>query len=120
MIGQITYIYLTLLKCEIYTILFQLYLKAISEDMPCGMFIRRRASKMIDGVLRSNLSFIREYPGVFSKAATDWLAWVETTEGGSIKHARNGGEYRVTTKIFVDGYCSDSNTIYQVCLNSKF
>ena len=92
----------------------------MSEDMPCGMFIRRRASKTIDGVLRSDLPFIREYPGVFSKAATDWLAWVETTEGVSIKHARNGGEYRVTTKIFVDGYCSDSNTIYQVCLNSKF
>ena len=40
--------------------------------MPCGMFIRRRASKMIDGVLRSNLSFIRESGRVLLQLRQKW------------------------------------------------
>ena len=47
--------------------------------MPCGLYIRRR---------REN-SFMREYPAELSKIATDWLAYVEVTEGITIQHNRN-------------------------------
>ena len=69
---------------------------------------------MIDGEVVTDLPFFREYPTAFSKVATDWLAWVESEEGVAIQHARSGGEYRVTPKIAVDGYCKDTNTVYQV------
>ena len=69
---------------------------------------------MIDGEVVGDLPFYREYPTAFSQVATDWLAWVESVERVAIQHARSGGEYRVTPKIAVDGYCKDTNTIYQV------
>ena len=67
-----------------------------SQEMPCGMYIRRRADE----------NFTREYPGPLSSTATDWLANLEHDQGLEIRHARNSGEFRVGTRqIPVDGYC---------------
>ncbi len=66
------------------------------QEMPCGFYIRRRAQN----------NFIREYPGPVSFVATEWLSDLEHEEGINIKHARNGGEFRVGPRqIPVDGYC---------------
>ena len=76
----------------------------ITQPMPCGMYIRRREST----------NFYKEYPTAISKASTDWLAYVEESEGISIQHNRNDVEYRVgLRKIPVDGYHVDSNTVFQ-------
>lgn len=67
-----------------------------SQEMPCGMFIRRRSEE----------NFKKEYPLPHSAVSTEWLAHVENTQNVEIQHARNLGEYRVGTKrIPVDGYC---------------
>lgn len=42
-----------------------------------------------------------------------WLDYVSVTEDIAIQHARNGtGEFKVNG-TYVDGYCAETNTIYQ-------
>lgn len=44
----------------------------------------------------------------------DWLTKVERDIGYPIQHALNVGEFQIPhTRIFVDGYCSTTNTIYE-------
>ena len=71
--------------------------------MPCAMYIRRRSENL----------FKKEYPFPLSCAATDWLAYIESSEGLTIQHLRNGSEFKIDNKIFVDGFCAASNTVYQ-------
>ena len=67
-----------------------------SQNMPTGVFIRRRAEK----------NFTREYPTPTSAVATEWLANLEHTAGLVIQHNRNNSEYRVGVKnVPVDGFC---------------
>ena len=62
--------------------------------MPCGMPLRRKAP-----------DFIVQYPTPISKAAGEWLSWLEQRQGLNIQHARNGGEVRLgPKKIPVDGF----------------
>ena len=74
--------------------------------MPTGLFIRRRAEN----------NFIKEYPSPWFQKATNWLAHIEVTENRLIQHARNNAEYRIkigSRLIPVDGYCKQTNTVYQ-------
>lgn len=67
-----------------------------SQEMPCGMFIRRKSEE----------NFTREYPLPYSAASTEWLANIEYTQHIQIDHARNVGEYRIGPKRMpVDGFC---------------
>lgn len=50
----------------------------------------------------------------FSRRCVDWLNSIEKTEGVHIQHAKNMGEYRIPgTRYKADGYCKDTNTIYE-------
>lgn len=54
--------------------------------------------------------------GNYSKQSIAWLHYIALTENIRIIHAENEGEYyiRLSNKRFpVDGYCSESNTVYQ-------
>ena len=51
--------------------------------------------------------------GVSFKALT-WLEYIATTENIHIQHAANSGEYNIpTTKYRVDGFCKETNTVYE-------
>jgi len=49
-----------------------------------------------------------------SKLAIAWLAEVAARDGVEIRHAENGGEYKIpSTRYEVDGYCDSTNTVYE-------
>ena len=49
-----------------------------------------------------------------SKKALEWLRSIEEKENITIQHAENGGEYKIPgTKFKADGYCKETNTIYE-------
>lgn len=51
--------------------------------------------------------------GVSFKALT-WLEHIATTTGIHIQHAANGGEYKIpNTNYRVDGFCKETNTVYE-------
>ena len=81
-----------------------LYLWALMEDMPTGHFTRRKAASQFKPV-RS------QKHGVM---AAEWLDWVAQSIGAHIVHKFNGSEKRVgLRKIPVDGFCQETNTVYQ-------
>lgn len=50
----------------------------------------------------------------FSYKAIQWMDFISETENIYIQHAGNIGEYRVpNTNYYVDGYCKETNTIYE-------
>lgn len=50
----------------------------------------------------------------YSNKAIRWITSITKTISKNIQHAENGGEYRVpTTRWFVDGFCEETNTIYE-------
>lgn len=50
----------------------------------------------------------------FSNAAIEWLDWVADHTAVRIQHMLNDKEFRVPgTSFKVDGYCADTNTIYE-------
>ena len=50
----------------------------------------------------------------FSKMQIEWLDYTAQFHGVSIQHARNGGEHKIkTTKWQADGYCEETNTVYE-------
>jgi len=54
--------------------------------------------------------------GPWSRAALSWLASVERKLGRRIRHAKNGGEYRIPgvgRKLLVDGWDPETGTIYE-------
>jgi hypothetical protein len=54
--------------------------------------------------------------GPWSRAALSWLASVERKLGRKIRHAKNGGEYRIPgvgRKLLVDGWDPETGTIYE-------
>lgn len=53
-------------------------------------------------------------PARFSRLAIDWLENIMKTEHIFIQHAKNKGEYHIpTTRYKADGYCSETNTVYE-------
>ncbi len=72
------------------------YSGCMAEQMPCGMFVRRK---------REN-RFFKEYPTATSHIASEWLSYVEDSNNVILQHARRGGEYRIGQwNIAVDGFC---------------
>ncbi|XP_067669969.1 uncharacterized protein [Haliotis asinina] len=52
--------------------------------------------------------------GQYSLISIQWLEWLIHSHDRHIQHALNEGEYLIPgTKYKVDGYCRDSNTVYQ-------
>jgi hypothetical protein len=50
----------------------------------------------------------------FSKEQIKWLTFIEKKENIKIQHAKNDGEYKIPkTKYKADGYCKETNTIYE-------
>lgn len=50
----------------------------------------------------------------FSKSQIEWLTFIEKLQGIKIQHAMNDGEYKIkTTKWKADGYCKETNTIFE-------
>ena len=49
----------------------------------------------------------------YSKAQMTWILFIEKYYNIKIDHAENGGEYKITTRMKADGYCEDTNTIYE-------
>jgi hypothetical protein len=53
-------------------------------------------------------------PSNFSRMAIAWLESIADVDGIYIQHAMNGGEFTLPgTKNKVDGYCSETNTVYE-------
>ena len=44
-----------------------------------------------------------------------WLMYREQTDGCTIKHTRNGREYRIPElpRLSVEGFCAETRTIYE-------
>lgn len=49
----------------------------------------------------------------FSKAQIEWLESIIITDKIFIQHATNGGEYNIPSIGKVDGYCKETNTVYE-------
>lgn len=50
----------------------------------------------------------------YSKISIQWLNYMAIKHKNSIQHAETQGEYRIpNTRYLVDGYCKDTNTIYE-------
>lgn len=50
----------------------------------------------------------------YSRSCIKWLDSVSKFSGAVIQHALNGGEYKIPgTRYRADGYCADTNTIYE-------
>jgi hypothetical protein len=50
----------------------------------------------------------------YSQKAIKYLQFISTLNQINIRHAENGGEYRILTTIYkADGYCEETNTIYE-------
>lgn len=67
----------------------------------------------IGNYLRQHEIEIRHAIG-FSIKSIQWLESIMEKEGIFIQHAMNGGEYRIPgTRYRVDGYCQETNTVYE-------
>ena len=80
-----------------------LYLWAIGQAMPVGRFLIRRAET----------DFRADQPRDLYMSQFDYLEWVATRDNVRIRHAMNSkSEFRVGPYP-VDGFCAETNTIYQ-------
>lgn len=51
---------------------------------------------------------------LYSKQQIEWLNFLQKYYGINIQHACNDGEYKIPeTRYHADGFCSDTNTIYE-------
>lgn len=48
-----------------------------------------------------------------SKSAVQWLEFISHKEGIQIQHSANGYGEKKFGGIFVDGYCAETNTVFQ-------
>jgi hypothetical protein len=50
----------------------------------------------------------------YSQMCIDWLKYIENKNNIYIQHSEKEGEFRISkTKYKVDGYCKDTNTVYE-------
>ena len=49
----------------------------------------------------------------FSKISMQWLHWRSNVDNVYIQHAMNGGEHFIPSVGKVDGFCKDTNTVYE-------
>ncbi|KAJ8020607.1 hypothetical protein HOLleu_40243 [Holothuria leucospilota] len=78
-----------------------LYLWAIMQNMPTGPYLRRREE--------TGFKLEKSRP-----VSLEWLQWKAYVENVFIRHQGNDKEKRVgLRRIPVDGFCRDTNTVYQ-------
>ncbi len=81
-----------------------LYLWALTQDMPTGWFVRRKAEDDFEPK--------KSHPQ--SRDAVEWLEWTMAKQGIEIRHAFNGKEKRLGRRqLPVDGWCKATQTVYQ-------
>lgn len=50
----------------------------------------------------------------YSRMCASWLNAIQQQTGTTIRHALNGGEFRIpSTRYRADGYCAETNTVYE-------
>ena len=49
----------------------------------------------------------------YSKSQIAWLNFISKYNNISIQHAENGNEYKITSRLSADGFCKETNTIYE-------
>lgn len=49
----------------------------------------------------------------YSKSCVEWLNSIMTVENINIQHAENGGEHKIEKVKRVDGFCKETNTVYE-------
>jgi len=55
-----------------------------------------------------------KYGNSYSKISIEWLEGIMDNQTIFIQHAKNNGEYKIpNTNIRVDGYCKETNTVYE-------
>ncbi len=81
-----------------------LYLWALMQPMPTGPYIVRSDKD----------NFKPSHAYSHGESAVEWLDWVAKTDNISIQHQFNHQEKRIGPRqIPVDGFCRESNTVYQ-------
>ena len=62
----------------------------------------------------NTIGIIKDVPkNTFSKTSLQWLKYISGTENVYIQHAINGGEHFIPAVGKVDGYCEQTNTVYE-------
>ena len=79
-----------------------LYLWALMQDMPTGLYTRRREERQ----------FRPQQAQPFGQMAVQWLTWESAKNVCAIRHQVNGREKRIG-KLPVDGRCPETRTAYQ-------
>lgn len=78
-----------------------LYLWAIMQPMPTGNYSRR----LVDDGFKNQGS---------CKMAIEWLEWQAYQRGIHIRHEYNNTEKRIgPRRLAVDGFCSETHTVFQ-------
>ena len=90
------------------------FVVSITIASACNKVLRKRFLKpdTIGLIPTGGYTFNNRY----SKKALMWLLQMEETDGVQIMNFRNGREYRLPEipSLNVDGYCPDSNTVYEL------
>ena len=62
----------------------------------------------------NTIGIIKDDPkNTFSKTSIQWLRWQSEMDNVYIQHAMNGGEHFIPIIGKVDGYCEQTNTVYE-------
>ena len=62
----------------------------------------------------NTIGIIKDDPkNTFSKTSLQWLKYLSEMDNVYIQHAMNGGEHFIPTVGEVDGYCEQTNTVYE-------
>lgn len=80
-----------------------LYLWALSQSLPTGNYVVRRAEDNFQArhqLCRSVQSYI-------------WMDWMAKKDGVVIEHKMNSGREHKIGPFYVDGFCAEKNTIYE-------
>ena len=107
------------LACKTFCTLFkdigniEVFLESVSIASACNTVFRRNflQSDTIGIIPRGGYTDGR----IQSKQAMMWLAYLQMTEGITIRHGHNGKEYRLPElpNYSVDGYCEKEKTVYE-------
>ena len=62
----------------------------------------------------NTIGIIKDVPkNTCSKTSLQWLKFISETQNVYIEHAMNGGEHTISNVGKVDGYCEQTNTVYE-------
>jgi hypothetical protein len=91
----------------------EVFLEAISTASACKKVFRKQFRKPDRIGLIPTVGYTNNSPQ--SKEALMWLAYKEQTDTCTIRHGRNGREYRLPElhHTNVDGYCEETRMVYE-------